>query len=98
MVKIHLVGSRDESRNRSRLIELQTGHVDIEVAVMFDWVSMGIEEDGVTVADGFMAFCGVVGQANVATCHVEFAVVARHDDEGCFAMELAIFNSLLLKL
>ena len=58
---------------------------DVEVAVVFDGVAVGVEDGGIPVAESLVAFFVVVGQAEVpAAGHVEFHAVAGEDDEGDF--------------
>jgi hypothetical protein len=49
---------------------------------MCDRVSVGVQEGGVPIAEGFVAFGGVGGEAEVATGDVEFGVLTRHHDGG----------------
>lgn len=47
-------------------------------------VAVGVEEGGVEVAEGLVAFPVVVREADVAAAEVELAVLAGQDDEGVF--------------
>lgn len=64
--------------------EFFAGHFEVEVAVVFDGIAVSIEEGGVPVAYGFVILGAVVGDAEVAPCDVELAVIASHHDEGRF--------------
>ena len=62
--------------NRSGLLEAIALHGQVEVAVMFDGVAVGVQESGVPVAQGLVAFGAVEGEANVAAGEVEPGVSA----------------------
>ena len=66
----------------SFLVDLQG---DVEVAVAFEVVAVGVEDGGVLVAERFVAFLVVIREAAVtAASDVEFDLVAGEDDEGNF--------------
>jgi len=66
--------------DRAGLVELLAGHLGVQVAVVLDRVAVCVEQGGVPVADGLVAFRPVVGQADVSAEHVEGAVVPGHED------------------
>lgn len=68
-------------------------HDLVEVAVVFDGVAVGVEEGGVPVAQGFVAFGAVEGQAYVAAGKVEFRVLAGEDDHGCLGIRAVVAGS-----
>lgn len=66
------------------LVDFVAGGFEVEVAVVFDRVAVGVEEGGVPIADGFVTFGGVVGEADIAAGHVKVGLIAGEDDEGGF--------------
>ena len=71
--------SCDKLGNRPCLVEFQSGHIQIEIVVMLDGISVSIEQSSVPVADGLVSCGGMAGKTIVATRQIEFAVVARKD-------------------
>ena len=53
--------------DRADLIKFLPRHFQVHVPVMLDGVSIRVQQCGVPVADGFVAFGAMVRQANVAT-------------------------------
>ena len=62
---------------------------------MLDGVTVRVEQRGVPVADGLVAFCPVVGQANVSAEHVQAAIVTRQDQERCLSAVAVVAFAIL---
>ncbi len=64
------------------MVEAVALHDLVEVTVVFDGVAVGVEEGGIPVTQGLVAFGAVKGQADVASGEVEFRVFAGQYDHG----------------
>ena len=56
-------GLNQELLDRALLVYLLASHRQIQITVMFDWVTAGVEQRGVPVAQCLVAFGGVKRQA-----------------------------------
>ena len=82
----HFAYLNEEPVDCSGLRQAISLHCEVEVAVVFDRVAVGIEQGCVPVAERFVPFGAVERQSDVATGEVQFRILARHDDHRCFGV------------
>ena len=56
---------------------------------MFHRISVGIQQRGVPVAQGFVALVAEVREANVAACDIQTAIATGQDELRRFSVRLA---------
>lgn len=56
----------------------------IEIAVVFDRVSVGIEDGSIEISEGLVTFRAPVGQTDVTAAEVHWGIVPSHDQEWEF--------------
>lgn len=72
--------------NGTRLIPFLSQYFQIKVSIVFDWVTVGIEQRGVPVAQSHVALRCMERQAEITPGNIQLRLLARHDHHWGFGI------------